>query len=324
MGMLCHPIHTFPIESCVSLQLLYLPLFSFPTIHTHTRPHIHTCAHILCSAARYGHVDIVEFLLGEGSVAMASPITDMTALHLASHGGHADVVVCLLNKLPALLMIDDSPKETSLHIAARKGHIDIVKNLLMVAACTERLKNRSISTSDESSEVEKSYLCGESLRVPMNEALPEMIIDVMAVTLNEHKTALHEAAITGNIEIVKLLVDFMREFLTHETATSDTTSFKNGPIVGGFSPLQSEGSSTPTLRSSGFPMKNSPNSRKAYAVPGIDLMTLKGRTAFHEAAKQGHFEVMKILLQAGADINAYMRPSLDAGVNVELTALVQA
>ena len=268
-------------------------------------------------------MDIVEYLLEEGAVAMASPITDMTALHLASHGGHVDVVVCLLNKLPALLMIDDSPKETSLHIAARKGHIEIIKNLLTVAACTERLKNRSISTSDESGETEKSYLCGESLRVPMNEALPEMIIDVMAVTVNEHKTALHEAAITGNIEIVKLLVDFMREFLTHETLTTNTTSF-SGPIVGGFSPLQSEGASTPTLRSSGFPTKNSPSSRKAYAVPGIDLITLKGRTAFHEAAKQGHFEVMKILLQAGADINAYMRPSLDAYVNVELTALVQA
>ena len=258
---------------------------------------------------------------------MASSITDMTALHLASHGGHADVVVCLLNKLPALLMIDDSPKETSLHIAARKGHVEIVKNLLTVAACTERLKNRSISTSDESSETEKSYLCGESLRMPMNEALPEMIIDVMAITVNEHKTALHEAAITGNVEIVKLLVDFMREFLTHETLASSMTSLndnRNGPIVGGFSPLQSEGAATSTLQSSSFPTKSSPSSRKAYAVPGIDLMTLKGRTAFHEAAKQGHFEVMRILLQAGADINAYMRPSLDAYVNVELTALVQA
>jgi Leucine-rich repeat (LRR) protein/ankyrin repeat protein len=268
-------------------------------------------------------VDIVEYLLEQGSVAMASPITDMTALHLASSGGHGDVVVCLLNKLPALLMIDDSAKETSLHIAARMGHVEIVKNLLTVAACTERLKNRSISTSDESGELERSFLCGESLRVPMNEALPEMIIDIMAITLNEQKTALHEAAITGNVEIVKLLVDFMREYLTHETVTSRTATF-NGPIVGGFSPLQSEGASTPTLRSSGFPTKNSPSSRKAYAVPGIDLMTLKGRTAFHEAAKQGHFDVMKILLQAGADINAFMRPSLDAFVNVELTALVQA
>ena len=301
---------------------MYVQLFtsSINSHDTHTHNVLIQC---MCSAARYGHVDIVEYLLEEGSVAMASPITDMTALHLASHGGHGDVVVCLLNKLPALLMIDDSPKETSLHIAARKGHIEIVKNLLTVAACTERLKNCSISTSDESGELERSYLCGESLRVPMNEALPEMIIDVMAVTVNEHKTALHEAAITGNVEIVKLLVDFMREFLTHDTLTSNTTTF-NGPIVGGFSPLQSEGASTPTLRSSGFPTKNSPSSRKAYAVPGIDMMTLKGRTAFHEAAKQGHFEVMKILLQAGADINAYMRPSLDACVNVELTALVQA
>ena len=259
---------------------------------------------------------------------MASPETNMTALHIATSGGHADVVVCLLNKLPALLMIDDSPKETSLHIAARNGNIEIVKNLLMVAVRSEQLKRRSISSSDESTEAEKSYLCGGSLRVPMNDALPEMIMDVMAITVNEHKTALHEAAISGNVEIVKLLIDFMREYLAHDNLTSSTTSqtsSHNGPVVGGFSPLQSEGMSTPTLRSGGFPSGgNSPSLRKANAVPGVDLMTLKGRTAFHEAARLGHFEVMKLLLQAGADINAFMRPSLDAGVNVELTALVQA
>ena len=281
------------------------------------------------SAARCGHVDIVEHLLDEGGVAMASPVTNMTALHIAAYGGHADVVVCLLNKLPALLMIDDSPKETSLHIAARLGHVEIVKSLLNVAVCSERLKNRSLSTSDDTIEIESSYLHGESTKVPMNDALPEMMIDVMAVTVNEHKTALHEAAIGGKVEIVKLLVDFMREFLSNDnllSSTSTLTDSRNGPAVGGFSPLQPAEAnlSSPSRWSTGFPLKNSPGSRKANAVPGIDMMTLKGRTAFHEAAKQGHFEVMKVLLQAGADINAYMRPSLDACVNVELTALVQA
>lgn len=280
------------------------------------------------SAARCGYVHIVEHLLDNGAVAMASPETNMTALHIATYGGHSDVVVCLLDKLPALLMIDDSPKETTLHIAARLGHVEIVKNLLMVAVCSERLKNRSISTSEESNEVEKSYLCGENLRVPMNDTLPEMFIDIMAVTVNEHKTALHEAAITGNVEIVKLLVEFMRDYLSQDNLTSNVlnpTDSRNGPVVGGFSPLQSEGSpSSPARWSSGLASRNSPSTRKACAVPGIDMMTLKGRTAFHEAAKQGHFEVMEVLLQAGADINAYMRPSLDAGVNVELTALVQA
>lgn len=258
---------------------------------------------------------------------MASPDTNKTALHIATYGGHSDVVVCLLNKLPALLMIDDSPKETTLHIAARLGHIEIVKNLLMVAVCSEQLKRRSISTGEET-EVERSYLCGESLKEPMNEVLPEMIIDIMAISVSEHKTALHEAAISGNVEIVKLLVDYMREYLSHDTLTSGSLSLsdsRNGPVVGGFSPLShTESPTSPARRSSGFPSKSQPSSKKANAVPGIDMMTLKGRTAFHEAAKQGHFEVMKVLLQAGADINAYMRPSLDACVNVELTALVQA
>ena len=281
------------------------------------------------SAARCGHVHIVEYLMDEGAVAMASPDTNMTALHIAAYAGHSNVVVCLLNKLPALLMIDDSPKETTLHIAARLGHIEIVKNLLMVAVCAERLKNRSISTSEESDELERSYLCGENLRVPMNDTLPEMYIDIMAVTVNEHKTSLHEAPLNGNVDSVKLLVEFMRGYLSQDKLTpniSIPTEGRNGPIVGGFSPLQSEGMpSSPARCSSNLTSRNSPSTKKkAYAIPCIDMMTLKGRTAFHEAAKQGHFEVMEVLLKAGADINAYMRPSLDAGVNVELTALVQA
>ena len=54
------------------------------------------------------------------------------------------------------------------------------------------------------------------------------------------------------------------------------------------------------------------------------MMTLNGGTAFHEVARQGHFDVMNMVVQAGADIKTYTRPSLNTFVNVELTTLVQA
>lgn len=250
------------------------------------------CCH---SAARTGHLPIIEHLLDVGAVAVANSQANKTALHLACEAGRSEIVVCLLNRLPALLMIDDSPRETSLHIAARLGHTDIVRNLLAVAA-----RSHQIKSCDNSCEEEAYLYKNETSRVVMNDSLPEMTLEVMALTEKEKKTPLHEASVNGHVTVVKLLVDHMIEY--HEAVPSR-----------GLSPL---------------PKFSSPNhgSKKSALkqAPGIDAVTLRGRTAFHEAAKQGHFDVMKVLLQAGADINAFMRLSIDANINTDLTPLVQA
>ena len=270
------------------------------------------------SAARNGHLKLVEYLLRQGAVAVASPTTNMTALHLACEEGHTDVAICLLNCLPALLAIDDSPKETSLHIAARKGHVEIVRNLLAVAARSEVLKS-----ADSTTELNAFLTNTVNERIPMNESLPEMVIDVMARSVKDQKTPLHEAAANGHTEIVRLLVNHLKEYASPKSQHLASPAIANGgrAIVGGFSPRHTDTSSTPLFGNS--PASGS-TKKGTVIIPGIDIMTLRGRTAFHEASKQGHFETMEVLLQSGADINAYMRPSLAADVNVELTALVQA
>ncbi len=229
-----------------------------------------------------------------GAVAVASRVSNTTALHLACHEGHTEVVVCLLNRLPALLMIDDSPGETSLHIAARRGHTNIVRNLIAVATRGQQIRSRENSCEEE------AYLYqSDTLKVVMNESLPEMTLDVMAVSEMEQRTPLHEAAINGHLEIVKIIVDYLTQYQKPEM------------------PPQNRGLSPHT--------KSTPQGKKTTrCVPGIDAITLKGRTAFHEAAKGGFFEVMKVLLGAGADINAFMKLSLDTAINTDLTALVQA
>lgn len=250
----------------------------------------------------------MEYLLDSGAVAVASCTTNQTALHFACQAGHTDVVVCLLNRLPALLAIDDSPKETSLHIAAREGHVEIVRNLLAVAARSEQLK-----TPDGSMEAE-AYLFGpQDEKVLMNDVLPEIIIDVLAPNHLDKKTPLHEAAANGHVEVVKLLVEFMRDYRSPKRPSIDALA-ELSPYSGDSDLIHTN---TPTR---GEPLLHS---RKANIIPGIDKYTIKGRTAFHEAAREGHFEVMDVLLEAGADINAFMRP-MDVNVNTDLTALVQA
>ena len=187
--------------------------------------------------------------------------------------------------------------------------------------------------------------CGEETPTPgylydrnntrheMNEALPEIELDVMAKSIvRENRTALHEAAIHGNVELVRLLVDFLRTYSDSPRLSrgarrggNSSPALHRASVVGG-----RPGPSSPTsayqtnLDGPGFSRESAAAKQQSEPVPGIDAFTLKGRTAFHEASRHQHYEVMDILLQAGADINAFMSMDLDPNAQTDLTALVQA
>ena len=330
-----HHAYGFPISFYFLLIFLPLSCLTSPPSPSSTSPFsspfsahppFPLLVHPLHSAAEHGYLAIVDYCLSEGAVAVANPVTNKTALHMACENGHTDVVVTILNRLPALLMIDDSAGETSLHIAARKGHTIIMKNFLRIAEQTETLKSPNCSRleEEEMSEVEPSYLYDSEYRKHvMNEALPEIEVDVMAKCGSDQRTPLHEAAIAGHAEIVQLLVDYLRlngqsPRVSRSLASGSTSSIGRGG-ASGKSPHQSN------LDDAEFKRHNSQAvGARQSDIPGIDLSTLKGRTAFHEASRHGHYEVLEILLRAGADINAFMNIDLDRTVNTDLTALVQA
>jgi ankyrin repeat protein len=74
-------------------------------------------------------VEFARSLLKYGADASALDKKKSTPLHLASRGGHVDVVLVLLEH-GADASVQDKNKSTPLHLASRSGHVDVVLVLL--------------------------------------------------------------------------------------------------------------------------------------------------------------------------------------------------
>ena len=87
----------------------------------------------LTAAAREGHAEVVEALLGGGAYVDAVAADGSTALMLAADGGHRTVVHSLLESGASINRLDDG-SSTALALAAERGHGDIVDALMEAGA----------------------------------------------------------------------------------------------------------------------------------------------------------------------------------------------
>ena len=82
-------------------------------------------------AAANGHLDVVRFLVEQGTDMEKSDKNGWTPLLTATCGDHIEVVRYLLEQGANRDKADSTYGQTSLHLAASYGHLEIVK-LLMV------------------------------------------------------------------------------------------------------------------------------------------------------------------------------------------------
>jgi cytohesin len=87
-------------------------------------------ASALSAAARYGHSDLLRYLISRGNcVNMALPGDSGTLLHEAARGNHTQTVRTLVD-LEASCDIQDTNGKTALHVSAETGSLEITKFLV--------------------------------------------------------------------------------------------------------------------------------------------------------------------------------------------------
>jgi hypothetical protein len=103
---------------------------------------------VLCDAANYGHLQIVEFLFSE----LAHHLTDRQstirrALYLSTGSGHLDITRFFLTLSTVLqeghkLTFKDDEGNSLLHVAARGGHLSVVAFLMTKDGISSNDKNK--------------------------------------------------------------------------------------------------------------------------------------------------------------------------------------
>ncbi|CAB1350814.1 unnamed protein product [Coregonus sp. 'balchen'] len=205
-----------------------------------------SCPLHLASAG--GHAEVVKVLLEAGASVAEEDAEGMTAIHLAARNGHTHILDVLKGSI-SFKVTSSKTGLTALHVAARFGQVDFVREILTKVPATMRSDTPN-SNSREGIPVHQPPL--ESGYTPLHLAAQsghESVTDRPPVPppSPQGSTPLHLAAQNGHMSVVGLLLS----------------------------------------RSSSL----------------LHLRDKQGRTCLHLASASGHVAMVRVLLGQGAEIN---------------------
>lgn len=288
----------------------------------------------LLFAARSGYKDIVQILLDAGSDINATDKSGRTALHISAEYGH-DSLVRMLLKRNAKIGAVDSESSTPLHLATKAAQLNVIDTLISKGAATGA-KDISSSTPLHIAAEQGLVDILALLRNQMDEttidgktALHLAVEKGHCLTVNEllcqgarleagsksaAGTPLHLASLKGFSHIIDILLD-------HRANTNAKTAKERTPLhlaaenghervieqlltAGGKPTVKDWMGETPLhLAASGGHCGTIEKLIKS-AKPLVHMADNYGRTPLHSAAHRGILESVKILIVAGAVIDA--------------------
>lgn len=134
----------------------------------------------LCAAAEFGSLEIVEYLINKGANVNIESGNGGFPLHIALKNGNVDIAKTLIRAGADVNQTKNGDDHSPLMIASNKGFKEIVELLIEKGANVTYRHKRGV--------------CGE-------------LRDNKMSTIYWEETALTEAVLGGNIEIVKLLIE---------------------------------------------------------------------------------------------------------------------
>ena len=233
-----------------------------------TDPTRETC---LIIAAYHGHTEIVSYLVGLPEVDLNHHgSTNFTALHFAVQYKHADVVQLLIDAGADVNAIERNG-QTCFFLAVGHGHTDIVRYLVGLP---------EVDLRDQGS---KNYL------------------------------ALHLAVQKKHADVVKILIDAGADIEGKHSGCSPLQSACDSGVLANVKLLVEAGADVRAIHSEGTTclMRASHDGqtdivRYLASLPAVDLNRhgLDNYTSLHFAVKEKHADVVQVLIDAGADIQA--------------------
>ncbi|EPY89860.1 multiple ankyrin repeats, single KH-domain protein [Camelus ferus] len=287
----------------------------------------------LTYACAGGFVDIVKVLLNEGANIEDHNENGHTPLMEAASAGHVEVARVLLDHGAGINTHSNEFKESALTLACYKGHLDMVRFLLDAGADQEH-KTDEMHTAlmeacmDGHVEVARLLLDSgaqvnmpaDSFESPLTLAACGGHVELAALLIerganleevnDEGYTPLMEAAREGHEEMVALLLA-QGANINAQTEETQETALTLG-CCGGFSEVADFlikagadielGCSTPLMEAS---QEGHLELVKYLLAAGANVhaTTATGDTALTYACENGHTDVADVLLQAGADLD---------------------
>ena len=263
----------------------------------------------VADAAQKGDLEAVRTLLQQGADPNAAQPDGLTALHWAALNDKLGIAEILLYAGAAISPVTRIGGYTPLHLASQSGHGEVVRKLLEAGANANAYTSTGVSSLHFAAQADAA----EAIR-----ALIEHGAEVDARDTFSSRTPLMFAAYRGAVDATQALVRADADLsattdvkdYVEISAAANTDRARRNRIRAAAEPPEPE-SDREQPRGGNNNSRRANSSRAPCVAPGLPEIRSSteqigqqgGFAALHFAAREGHIEAARLLMEAGADID---------------------